>query len=252
MSASSEMISLPLQQTARYLVLYPDEVTSEEEKILRMLFGDERYESIEELYDPRISDDIKRGVQFDEVSFFDYLKVWAAQGLRHPKVYLDSALLSGIGYWWPSYPPYELIPINPKAIEQGGVWSLLGNEAPEFCFSDAANTTVKVLNIISNAPVLSQLYKPAIYVWTMLFALAVLASRKSIFAALPASLMVVLLVCMVSPLNSSMRYALPIAFSAPLLIGLLFAKNDVIKPAQFNMPSACQRLSGVRKEKCCE
>lgn len=100
-----EKYSLLFQQTARYLKYHMNDTTEEEIQIIEEVIGKD-VNKIVEVYDPILADPVKGFVQMTEdENYIKYLKVWAKQGLRHPKTYLDAAnaMLSG----WISFREYK-------------------------------------------------------------------------------------------------------------------------------------------------
>ncbi|WP_126464134.1 DUF6020 family protein [Propionibacterium australiense] len=83
---TSEMLSIPLQQTARYVVMYPDEVTAEEREAIEAVLP---YEQLDELYKPHRSDAVKDNwlAGDDLAAMKAYFRVWFAMGLKHPLAY---------------------------------------------------------------------------------------------------------------------------------------------------------------------
>ena len=102
--ASSEMLSIPLQQTARYALTHPDDATEQERAAITAVLGDDFYELVEDEYDPAISDPVK--ALFDnEAPLSDklaYLGTWLAQGLRHPGTYLAATFANVYEVFYPA------------------------------------------------------------------------------------------------------------------------------------------------------
>lgn len=227
--SQAEALSLPLQQTARYLVEHPDDVTQDEERVLRELFGDERYESMDEYYRESISDDVKRDVSFsnDGISLLEYLKVWASQGLRHPVTYLVSALQSTIGYWYPSYWERESVqvwntPWSSVNSHYFAYWEEIGHDTtPQSPWQGLREIVVKGIKFVSDLPVINLLFKPAFYVWVALLLCTYLILHRSFAAPVAMPLLLTWGICCLSPLNNSIRYVLPIIVTIPLLVGMV-------------------------------
>ena len=78
-----EMLSVPFQQTARYVRDYADEVTEEERDAIDRVLD---YDTIGEVYDPNISDPVKKTFNEDADSedLKAYFKVWFQMFLKHP------------------------------------------------------------------------------------------------------------------------------------------------------------------------
>ena len=86
-----EMLGPLFQQTARYVVMYTEDVTEEEADAIRAVID---YDHLAELYNPTLSDDVKftfdQHATDEEVSA--YLGAWWQMFLRHPDAYLQATL----------------------------------------------------------------------------------------------------------------------------------------------------------------
>ncbi len=87
-----EALSLPFQQTARYVTLHGEDIPQEERESISTVLP---YERIAKLYRPMLSDPIKglcpRDATFEDVA--PYLRVWARQFLRDPLTHLQATFL---------------------------------------------------------------------------------------------------------------------------------------------------------------
>lgn len=92
-----EMLSVPFQQTARYLREYPDDVTASEKKAINRILD---YDVLAEKYNPELSDPVKITFRFRDNDddpkldgyMKDYFKAWFAMLRRHPGVYIQATL----------------------------------------------------------------------------------------------------------------------------------------------------------------
>ena len=86
-----EALSLPFQQTARYLIHHGDDVTEEERETINAILD---YEEITHYYWPMDSSGVKQFYR-DETGIPElmrYFGVWLRQGLRHPMTYLEATM----------------------------------------------------------------------------------------------------------------------------------------------------------------
>ena len=97
----AEMMSIPFQQTARYLQLYRYELTPSERQGIEAVLGN--VEQVARDYDPAISDPVKahlvKGAGARELA--QYMKAWVTGLIHHPKVYVDAFLLHVYGWFDP-------------------------------------------------------------------------------------------------------------------------------------------------------
>ena len=98
-----EMFSIPFQQTARYVKLHPQDITSLEKIAINKVL---EFDSLAKKYNPLNADPVKQYHQRGRtIEYIKYLNVWASQLLRHPLTYLDAlnAMLSG----WFSFSEFD-------------------------------------------------------------------------------------------------------------------------------------------------
>ncbi len=86
-----EALSLPFQQTARFVSRHPDEVTEEEKKIIDRVV---EYDVVERRYDPMLSDPIKDSYKNPNLKdLMRYFRVWAGQVARDPVGCIQATLI---------------------------------------------------------------------------------------------------------------------------------------------------------------
>lgn len=88
-----EMLSLPFQQTARYINYHEDEISVEDKKVIENVL---KYDVIKENYDPIRSDAVKRthNEEATKEEMSAYFKLVARQTIAHPLVTLESITTS--------------------------------------------------------------------------------------------------------------------------------------------------------------
>ena len=86
-----EALSLPFQQTARYVKEHEEEVTQEEKKAIKGVLA---YNKLGKYYNPKISDPVKATYKKKATTkdLTAYLKVWVQQGLKHPVTYIEATM----------------------------------------------------------------------------------------------------------------------------------------------------------------
>jgi hypothetical protein len=164
-----EMLGIFYQQTARYVLDNPDDVSDDERQVIDELFG---FETIGERYNPRNIDPLKgfgflQGVEAwpNSEQVGRYLKVYLAQGLRHPDAYLRA-----LGALWSPW-------FYPQSYAQAGVFYLSENwiehaawppdTVPNYHRPEALTAVTSVFITIqffvAALPPLIPLYVPAFY-----------------------------------------------------------------------------------------
>ncbi|MCM1044779.1 MAG: DUF6020 family protein [Candidatus Gastranaerophilales bacterium] len=213
-SASSgsigEMLSVPFQQTARYLQLYKEEISLEERTAIEAILGD--VDTVAASYDPESSDPVKALFKADASTeeLSAYVKAWIQGLCKHPSAYFDAFFLHIYGWFTPSVSNtirYEVDSYD--TIRQGGLFPY-ADKLLIFYYRYAGRITL--LGLLENI---------GAAVWA-LFLLTVYQKRLRQTAAICAGipLWVSLLVCMASPcFFRHPRYAFPILFTLPFLYG---------------------------------
>lgn len=206
--AAIEALSIPLQQTARYVCNYGDEVTEREKEVISSVL---RYEDLAN-YNPTISDPIKNSYTGGDLN--EYYKVWLKMFFKHPGCYVDAFINKGYGYLAPVCQNIEAwIQLDYyDSMEELGIHHIF----PEFM----SNILIQIWNLSMVLPLFKYLCTPGFYTW-ILVVLAYMLGRKHKFGAMiifvPSFINV--LVCLASPLACAMRYELPTIAVIPVLAG---------------------------------
>ncbi len=95
-----EALSVPFQQTARYVKNHADEVTEEERAAIDAVLV---YEVLADAYTPDLSDPVKATFREDtgRDGLADYFKVWFGMFRKHPATYAAAAIENYYGYFYP-------------------------------------------------------------------------------------------------------------------------------------------------------
>jgi hypothetical protein len=213
------MLSIPLQQTARYLKEHYDELTDEEEEILSEGF-DIPLSSVASVYSPLISDGVK--VNFvdnpDKEYLKKYFRVWFGQLLKHPDTYIQAFINQTYGYFYPDmrnhgdYLVYLFIGNTDKWHD--------GYLDMEFGIENGYGRALlaQYIYLIEKMPVFSMLLSPGMYTYILIgcFAYLLQKNRRKIFLLIPG--ICTLLICIASPVNGYLRYVMPLMAVTPLYI----------------------------------
>lgn len=221
-----EALSIPFQQTARYVKTYKNEVTQEEKEAIEKILD---YEFIEYLYSPNNSDPVKgtynKYATNEELK--EYFKVWFQQFLKHPGVYFEATLNNTYGYFYPALSDSYIYcqDINHpllKIIANFGYLNYSENFI-DYHFNNSSQNLrsllVKGAMAFQYIPVLGGIVNVAINNWLIILLIAYFISKrqkKNIIVLLPA--IITILTCIASPANNYFRYAMPIIFLNPFII----------------------------------
>ncbi len=210
-----EALSIPLQQSARYLQLYKDELTDEEIRIYNNTFVD--YREAAAAYDPDLADPVKTfayyGKEKGTLSLSSYLAIWFKDFFKHPAVYFEAFFAHIYGWFDPAIanaPRYE--------VEESLFGSGLSVPAKIALFYYRFAERITPLNALQNV---------GIYTWLLFILLRILKDENKCIRCLTAPLVVSLLICMASPcFYGHPRYAFPYMFTLPFYYGFANKRID--------------------------
>lgn len=219
--------SVVLQQSARYVKYYPNEVTSKEKSVIDNIV---EYDKLSENYNPILSDNIiglyKKDVQGEKV--LEYFKVWFRMLLKHPGVYVDAFINNCYGYLSP-FSNREAYIIGDGILNDTLLstnkeyyYDILGCKHYEDGIG-AITLVENVLNELQYIPFLNILYIPSMYVWIVisLSLLSLIKRKKNDFVVMIPYILVVC-VALMSPANGHLRYLYSIIISLPIWILVLY------------------------------
>ena len=232
--STKESLSLPFQQTARWVRNYGDEVTDEEREAIDGVLN---YDSLAERYSPRVSDPVKATYKNDSTRLRAYFKAWAKMGLRRPLCYLSASWNGGFGYLAPVAPNLEA-PIGwkglPASAQRAGDTLIEAGIPMKQVFRKAVQNLRLVRRAAIEYPVLRVLCMPGLYTWVLLLCLILVLKRKK-YAALPALIpsVTTALTCLASPLANAIRYELLVVAAVPVLTAWsIFSAQESRDPAE--------------------
>lgn len=226
-----EALSIPAQQTARYLREYPGDVTREELEIINKVWNSEIM-AVD--YNPVVSDSAKNTFNKHATTgeLLDYFKVWFKMLLRHPDSYIQATMNNYYEYVYPG-----------KATARGYLFNY-SDTTFKFCTDKLRMNGIDEINLywlnspkilartrmafeniretLFRIPVISVILCVAAYIWTAFVALMYMIYRKNgkaILILLP--ILVVILVCFAASSNGGyFRYAYPVVVTLPAVLGL--------------------------------
>lgn len=205
-----EMLSIPFQQTARYLQLYVGELTEEERGAIDGVLTNA--EMAAERYRPDIADPVKALCRedVDARRLASYFRVWLNGFFRHPAVYLEAFFAHVYGWFDPGVANAIRYEAESDLFRQGGL------------IPGMDKVLLFMYRFAEYIPFLAVLENVGVYTW-LLFILGGIALRKKIRKGiLLVPLFISLLICMAAPcFYLHPRYAFPIMFTIPFLYGIM-------------------------------
>lgn len=210
-----EALSVPFQQTARYVMYHEDEVSLEEKKVIDKVLG---YENLAN-YNPTLSDNVKNNYNpySTKEDLKNYFIVWFKEFLKHPITYIDATLYNSYGYIYPSSHNWYLYTEHDNLVNEYGVLDYHFNKL---------KIGRKIISVYGNVfpyiPVIGLISCIGFNTWLIILEVLYLIrknKKKYIICLVP--LIVTILVCIVGPANTYFRYAIPYMFTIPSLFALI-------------------------------
>lgn len=218
-----EILSVPFQQTARYVRDCAPEVTEEEKEAINAVLD---YERIGQLYNPGVSDPVKSTYREDATAeeLLRYFKTWFRMGLKKPGVYLQATLNNYYQFFYlkgRQVTRYTYYWSELKMNSLNGYLSRLGVQLSYPPQTDALRRFSNSFHERTDyfLPV-SMLAVPAVYVWTVIVAFfyALYERGRKIISCC----VIPLLMCLfflLGPTNGGYtRYLIPLILLTPFMI----------------------------------
>lgn len=218
-----EMLSIPFQQTARYIQEYGDTLSTEEKDIILKVFNTPNH-SVNDLaqqYVPDRADIIKSwyNKNTSKNDLKNYLKVWANGLIHHPNVYIQAFL--NLNYSWFSFDSKQ-DNIYYNGITDKNIQKMLPDvENPKF-LSPIRQILSYFIGSLSRIPFTSWIVEFSFYTWVYLLAFILMFVRKKYKELLATGMLYInYLICFIGPV-AYMRYAIPMIVCLPFLLILTF------------------------------
>lgn len=210
-----EALSIPFQQTARYVRDYGAEVTAEEAEIIGKVLD---YENLAELYDPITSDPVKYTYHAETTGeLLDYFRVWAIQLVKHPANAVEATMNNAYGWFYQEGYTQNYM-MTSRIDGQDVRWEI--NQPAKL--AGVRQVMERVAKLLSRVPVLNWFENAGMVSMLLILLVAVwIGAGKKRYLVAVSPLIVAVLVCIAGPtFNYQMRYIMPVMFSVPFLAGL--------------------------------
>lgn len=214
-----ETLSIPFQQTARYVKYYNKDLSKNDIKVIDKVLG---YETLAKRYNPTISDPVKN--EFNKYTtkkeLLAYLKVWFKCFFKHPLVYIEATLNNIYGYFspqstnWYIYYKYDTRITEDKLVNYhynnlSSLRLILSSFAQGFPY-------IPLIGLISNI---------GFNTWLLLgLTTYSIFKKKKEYLIVLSPLLISLLICVASPVNTYFRYAMPFIFIMPFIFTLIVTR----------------------------
>lgn len=213
--SSQVILTIPFQQTARYVKEYGYDVKDNERKVIDKIL---KYDTLAERYDPDCSDAVfsQYNPEITKKDLLAYFKVWGSQFIRHPNVYIEATLANTYGYFYPDAKNWYVYTGYDTRLNETKKFDYHFNS-----FSNLRENLAKYSDFFQSTPLLGSLVSIGIYNWLILTMMVFLIKSKRykyLIFLMPA--LISILVCIASPANTYFRYILGYVFAFPIMISI--------------------------------
>lgn len=210
-----EVFSVPFQQTARYVKYHSEDLDSHEVEVIDKVLG---YDTLAKRYKPNIVDPVKNEFNKETTTedLKEYFKVWGHGLINHPMTYINATVNTVYGYFYPNTSNWYIYHnYDHRLINSGIDYHYNKLEIPRQILSGFGLAYPYI-------PLLGAQVNIGWNVWIYMLLLTYLIiekQKKYIPLLMPA--FVLLLTCVVGPVNTYFRYMVPIVFSLPFIISVI-------------------------------
>ena len=230
---AKEALSIPMQQIARVVKYHGDELSQEEKEQIYQFIP---VENVRELYNPVISDPVKR--EFDNDAFLEnkteFIGLWANLLMRYPMDYIEAFFSNNYGYWYPEAKHW----VANRTMERDDILHLTSTPLIEGKLVEKIDAQIENRSI----PILAMAFSIGFTFWLIMVSLFYMIYQKK-YAYLLVYLPVLLLwlTTLASPVFCEFRYVYGLFTSVPFLLSMMFQKNTVEKASRKALNAAENR-----------
>lgn len=212
-----EALSVPMQQTARYIRDYGNEVTDDERTAIEKVLD---YDAIAQSYMPELSDGVKQYYKNPgKGDLARYMLVWAKMLLKHPVCYFEATNANSHGY----YTITKCRAINDYYTFNNDICMEMSEMNVHYLDKSGylRYAFVQALSAFEKLPLVGLTTSIGFMAW-LTAVLGLWLARCKAKPVLPVfiGLGIFWLTCIASPVNDCMRYFLPVAGCLPLVFCL--------------------------------
>ncbi|MBR1777340.1 MAG: hypothetical protein IJ752_01990 [Alphaproteobacteria bacterium] len=215
--SKKEALSIPFQQTARYLKKYPEDLSAEERKIIEEVLD---ISKMTKKYSPFNADFTKSAYKIkndpnENKKLAAYLKTTVKMFFRHPLTALQATMANSFGYY--AFTPYFIIE-QKEPFDRQLYTAYPKSTQPLRDFLETFYQDKTVSSLLYTG------LRPPVYTWLLvLLGLSFISIKRSkhLLLLVPSAMSV--LICIASPINGLLRYMLPVIMSMPIVFSFCLA-----------------------------
>ena len=205
-----EALSIPFQQTARYVRDYGYEISEKDAEIISKVLD---YENLAEKYDPITSDPVKYTYQAETTEDLTaYFGLWLRQLLKHPGNAVEATMNNAYGWFYQEGYAQNYM-MTSKIEGQDVRWEI--NQPAKL--AGVRQVMERVAKWLSRVPVVNWFENAGIVSWlTILLTAFFVGTKKKKYLLSMAPVLTALMVCIAAPtFHYQMRYIMPVMFCVP-------------------------------------
>lgn len=210
-----EMLSIPFQQTARYVKENEKNLDKDEIKAIDKVLD---ISSLATRYKPEIADPVKNvyNKYTTDEELKEYFKVWLKGFTKRPDIYLEATLNNIYGYLTPNTGNWYVYTKYDKRLSEDNIFNYKYNN-----LSNLRNVLGGYAKAFPYIPLIGLVVNIGFNVWVYMFMFISLWKEKKYKYLITITPMISLfLVCLASPVNTYFRYAMPYIFALPIMIAI--------------------------------
>lgn len=216
-----EMLSVPIQQTARLVKYEKSSITKEDKKVINKVLD---YDNMASDYNPELADPVKNKFKPDATNeeVKNYLIVWFKGLLKHPLIYIDATLNNTYGFISPNKHKWYIYANYNDTVTKDNLVDYHYNS-----LDTLRNILIGYGTIFPYIPLIGLISNIGFNTWVMIILTGYLLSKKKykyIMCFIP--LYASFIFCIIGPANTYFRYAMPYIFVLPILTILLLKEGS--------------------------
>ena len=223
-----ETLSLPFQQTARYVKYHSNEITEEEKMVIDKVL---EYDTLATRYKTNIADPVKN--KYNKYStdedLNNYLKVWWIQFKKHPGTYFNATMANTYGYIYPDTHNWYIYHKYYSYLKDVGLdyhYNNLENLRNGLYYYGEVFPYIPGLGMIVNIGF-------ATWLWMLIFTYLI-KLKKYKYLIITCPVISIILVCFAGPVNTYFRYTLSYVFAIPIIIAIFLNILEGVKKDEKN------------------
>lgn len=210
-----EMLSIPFQQTARYVKEDYNNLSKDEIKYIDKVLD---IDTLASRYKPEIADPVKNEYNkyTSDEELKDYFKVWLKGLMKRPDIYIEATINNMYGYLMPNTGNWYVYNKFDKRLNQEEIFNYSYND-----LKIVRNVLAGYAESFPYIPFIGLIVNMGFIIWMYMYMfISMLKRRKYKYLIYLTPVISLLLVCLASPVNTYFRYAMPYVFAMPIMYAI--------------------------------